>query len=1137
MSDAGQPEPTGTSSKKTKSRWIMGATAVVVILAGGLAIGTRYANDIPWPLGKESSAGTIIVGTPDIYTRERLINARLREQDWLEEQFKLTHFDNPDDANRDRFAYLHFKAKQSKASAKSLSVETANQAESAPGRRIGTPIEDTDGRPPDNDLSFELPTAIQYEALRAFRNRVEQEWLETQLDDRHDIAGNTIYELAFDVALLVPPRERKERIKKIALISVIFGRENELEGSRLYELWQDWRAHLEPIVQSAVENRKHTFFPEHGRTFASPSEIASLIKLLEESLTSDPYSQAILKKFFNLSNKEHSDKYNIYENREMRRNLLLKYTKEYRTHVDRIRSYNDMQEFVGNFIEFCLQENLLQSKKIKDKKFSEVYLNKKIFTLPKDCSYLSEEIRAEFRTKVNEKYAPNRMPDDPYAGYRFGYDPLPASLRGVRHQVLSFFCKPAQKSPPTSIDLVDEYQIAQKTLCNGSAPGNSFSPSQTNRSLDPLLALLTARNIVWANKPDMDKNDGRFFPFSSLYDDGWRSRTSHGEPQPEWVLKEIDSRERAIDNTVTYFENLNSTLDGIVNIDPDIFLDNTESENIESAVFRQCSYDKSAARSLFLCPPLPPLDRSREIAIAALVKEDLINKGLGRFFHIELANCEHEACFLRLNELGKHAWPEKQHYDACVKAEIDAARSVGEGCRLLASTAQFNAFKFFRDRLMSGNEVYAYDVKGETVQVGMRTRQWSDKMALSMSLADSTAGTASALLDFMDSGKEQLADENQEVVGFSFAVDLKEPRPSRKKSNSSNRNTRIDSDRRAIFGWMISPVPLVQGGIRKYPVSALVSAPSWWRAATLQIGTCWIAIDKVGGLVRGHLSTEKKRLPRRRRSDGDSVSLSDHAIKLKIKLEKACGQSGNFTWREHNIRLPGDELNISHKLRIQVVDEPNLQGIGLDSLPDGSFPDSQLGVMAGKPANIVLLGDRLWRNPRVFLGTQMADLVQVLPDMTGLVANFRCIEKPIEFATVKKRGRGSREQQLMTARDVQEQRSVHDENEMSRPSVSPNQSLRSMASGQEHQDSAGPSAPETVTRSLRIWTSEGSTRTAPIPVFPFSPDASEPPCYVHDLLDEEDIKEIVKRSFEAAHTSNPEAVSNAAESTAAHGAE
>jgi hypothetical protein len=45
-------------------------------------------------------------------------------------------------------------------------------------------------------------------------------------------------------------------------------------------------------------------------------------------------------------------------------------------------------------------------------------------------------------------------------------------------------------------------------------------------------------------------------------------------------------------------------------------------------------------------------------------------------------------------------------------------------------------------------------------------------------------------------------------------------------------------------------------------------------------------------------------------------------------------------------------------------------------------------LQAGKPAQLLILGRNLWRNPQIFVGSQGTRKYEVLPDMQGLVAQF-----------------------------------------------------------------------------------------------------------------------------------------------------
>ena len=51
-------------------------------------------------------------------------------------------------------------------------------------------------------------------------------------------------------------------------------------------------------------------------------------------------------------------------------------------------------------------------------------------------------------------------------------------------------------------------------------------------------------------------------------------------------------------------------------------------------------------------------------------------------------------------------------------------------------------------------------------------------------------------------------------------------------------------------------------------------------------------------------------------------------------------------------------------------------------------------VTAGRPASLLLPGRRLWRSAVVTLGSQVADEIQVLPNMRGIIAKFDQVQVP-----------------------------------------------------------------------------------------------------------------------------------------------
>lgn len=151
----------------------------------------------------------------------------------------------------------------------------------------------------------------------------------------------------------------------------------------------------------------------------------------------------------------------------------------------------------------------------------------------------------------------------------------------------------------------------------------------------------------------------------------------------------------------------------------------------------------------------------------------------------------------------------------------------------------------------------------------------------------------------------------------------------------------------ADFGWLIGPQMDETGRLRHVPkqhqLTALVSVPSWWSSLTVEVKTHWIG------------------------ESGYPVDLK-HATK-DIK---------------YSVELP--------------VDYESLESILLGS--DRGGPEvlesrmERVVLSVCQEASILIPGKRLWRSSVVTLGGQRADSISVLPDMKGIIARFRQVERP-----------------------------------------------------------------------------------------------------------------------------------------------
>lgn len=125
-----------------------------------------------------STSGKIYVDSPEVYTRERLVNDRYDQDYWLRQQLKMLddreHLQLTQGQER---TFIH---------AGVGAGDAANQADAV-------------ARPdPPGRLSFEQ----EFRIVAGLRDTIRQQVLENMLDDRHDLTGNSVYGLKFDTTVI-----------------------------------------------------------------------------------------------------------------------------------------------------------------------------------------------------------------------------------------------------------------------------------------------------------------------------------------------------------------------------------------------------------------------------------------------------------------------------------------------------------------------------------------------------------------------------------------------------------------------------------------------------------------------------------------------------------------------------------------------------------------------------------------------------------------------------------------------------------------------------------------------------------------------------------------------------------------------
>lgn len=254
------------------------------VFMGALVI-LLLVNIWPWiqrlPISPITTKGRIFVESPEIYTRERLVNDRYSQAFWLEQQLeeldKATNFTT---INRDL--------------ALKLSIGSEGETSLPTLTELSTP-----------------PFQHEYEIRSALRSRIRQALLENQLDDRHDLTGNSVYGLKFDTSVIpgsntrtrayvrveVVPKDPPERELLPDLLSTnLIELRRDTEDNKLRK-FNKFPEHYENWIDS-IEGRLNSYLadiPEYDESTAIWPCIDSALSDGQKELTKDILAEALSK--------------------------------------------------------------------------------------------------------------------------------------------------------------------------------------------------------------------------------------------------------------------------------------------------------------------------------------------------------------------------------------------------------------------------------------------------------------------------------------------------------------------------------------------------------------------------------------------------------------------------------------------------------------------------------------------------------------------------------------------------------------------------------------------------------------------------------------------------------------------------
>lgn len=219
-------------------------------------------------------------------------------------------------------------------------------------------------------------------------------------------------------------------------------------------------------------------------------------------------------------------------------------------------------------------------------------------------------------------------------------------------------------------------------------------------------------------------------------------------------------------------------------------------------------------------------------------------------------------------------------------------------------------------------------------------------------------------------------EKRYKIIGFGSQVDEAPGSP-------PDGNLLEKDERQAEFGWYVFPAPrrdklFTRDTLNPVNVklTAVVSVPAWWDSVKIRAATEWLYPDSLKG--------EEQYVVVDKETGGNDKKL--------LRKHKTLKARDTVDEREFRVELP---------LRLDFIRNHFL---GADTSRPTLY---QLHIQHNKltacrPAEIVIKGERLWRSTVVTLDGQKASLIQVMPDMRGIVAVFDNVIPPSpEFETYK----------------------------------------------------------------------------------------------------------------------------------------
>ncbi|MCZ6513563.1 MAG: hypothetical protein O6857_06525 [Nitrospinae bacterium] len=956
----------GAVSKKIVGYLVL--AALVIVLAVPVIAGFWWGAD---RLGMMETHGEIIIDAPKVYTRERLVNDRFEQENWLRKQLKGMDKDFEEriqarTVRRMRRRIMLDVAALGKGVDPAV-LQALNNA-AAPGDKG----ESGGGNEPVQGLHVD-----RFHDHNAFREAIRDELMQTQLDDQHDIAGNTLYRLNFDATLV--PGEDTSSLAFILIEAKEDGRDETVETE------------AKNIARQLAEQLSKQFTEKDAAQLAEQQEEAKkLAGLLDEQLNK-------------LANYRH-----IYESWHKHLQRLFN-----RANIDRAKNLfgrlggdqrkTDMERTeLHNFL-LAETANLLVKKKWAEnddhaRKLIRLYIilarrGHNWFNAMGFKGYLEGNLKAKGYSIANLAFGPPPHPSKPDcsadggqagdhacrgqaagegAGTRGQYAPTlsPDKKTKIARRLFLRACTFKHRQNGKEKENRPTFRVPVWDQMDGKAADNTYTSKgekKINKIKTVFMPCLPTADLIDASleaaiglrrkiSSETANDDlGKEFVFLKIALKHFDTvRTSLANAEGDSKAEGDSGMRRGNTNTLSPPGYMDAkTCRNFVPVYKNFVKANlVRKDNIQTRKMFEPAlwgYVCTLAGSITLQMIEETIVDFAIHKFSGQPRLDLPDVPLSCFFKFEKQGCEFGNCRMILHS----RWEPKTALDK------KTVKDCGEDWIVKTE---------FMDALTRDTKAFSYGVtpKGIVERISsLLAKQDTARIMLKGGLS-SGAAVAGAVINILSESEKSLQGirRNPLVVGLGdhdLGPGGEDNGTDDKRTKDKRKEKKIEKDRTVRFGWLLGP--RYQDGDEaihipvQHTLSAVISVPGWWRGLKLNIWRCWINKRKIGAW--------------------SIMGVRKRATEICKDEEPKPSEM----W----VRLPGAVDEISAKLKYSVIERPYIRQSTLLQKPI---------LEVGRPGEVIFEGGRLWRSTVVTLGNQQADRIVVLPHMRGIIAKFDCIKRP-----------------------------------------------------------------------------------------------------------------------------------------------